>query len=81
MTFANNLFVQYLGVEQGAATTVWAAVAKESQDLGGRYLENVGEAGPAERQGAPYGTGYAVAAYNLEDERKLWQVSEISCCN
>lgn len=70
---------QVKSVEQGAATTVWAAVGKDSQNLAGRYLENIGEAGPAEPEGPPYRTGYSKAAYKPEDERKLWGVSEIMC--
>lgn len=70
---------QVKSAKQGASTTAWAAVAKESQNLGGRYLENVGEAGPADLEGPPYRTGYSKAAYRPEDEKKLWEMSEILC--
>ena len=67
---------QLKSVEQGAATTVWAAVGKEWMDRGGVYLENVGEAGPVEPKGPPYRPGYSPAAYKPEDERRLWELSE-----
>lgn len=70
---------QVKSVEQGAATSVWAAVANESLRLAGRYLENVGEAGPAELEGLPYRTGYSRRAYKAEDENKLWEVSQVMC--
>ncbi|KAK4631189.1 Short-chain dehydrogenase/reductase prx1, partial [Fulvia fulva] len=63
---------QVKSVEQGAATTVWAAVGKEWMHRGGVYLEDVGEAGPVVPGGTAFGTGYGEAAYRPEDERKLW---------
>lgn len=64
--------------EQGAATTVWAAVGKEWEGRGGRYLENCGEAEPAV-EGTPAEDwtipGYSGFIYNPEKEAKLWKVS------
>lgn len=65
--------------EQGAATTVWAAVEKEFDRRGGVYLEDVGEAGPRSKEGPMWRTGYSEAAYKPEDERKLWELSEELC--
>ena len=70
---------QLKSTEQGAATTVWAAVGEEWLNRGGVYLENVGEAEPAEREGPPYRTGYIAAAFKPVDERRLWEVSEKLC--
>ena len=57
--------------EQGAATTVYAALSKEWEGKGGRYLEDCQEA--AEVEGAsPMAMGYHPRAYNEEGEKKLW---------
>lgn len=70
---------QVKSVEQGAATTVWATVGKEWMHRGGVYLENVGEAGPAESKGPLYRPGYSKAAFNPEDANRLWEVSGQIC--
>lgn len=66
--------------EQGAATTVWAAIAKELEGKGGKYLEDCAVAGPAPAptgdptvdMGAP---GYAEWAFDEAKERALWKIS------
>ena len=63
--------------QQGAATTVWAAVSPhfEKVENGGRYLSDVGEAVPAtgnDPMGAPI---HAAHAYDPEGEKALWKVS------
>jgi len=62
--------------EQGAATTVWAAVSPHFEGgNGGRYLEDVGEAGPI-AEGAVMGSpGYGKHAYDPDGEDKLWKLS------
>ena len=70
---------QAKNIAQGAATTVWAAVGKEWMHQGGLYLEDVGEAEPADPDGPLYGTGYSVEAYSPEDEKRLWDLSEHLC--
>lgn len=60
--------------EQGAATSVWAAVAKELEGKGGLYLENVGEAGEAD-EGVAYGRGYSPWAFDKSAETRLWRES------
>ncbi|TKA73649.1 hypothetical protein B0A55_06507 [Friedmanniomyces simplex] len=62
--------------EQGAATTVWAAVSPhfEGQN-GGRYLDDVGESGPMAAGALVGGAGYAPHAYDEEAEERLWGVS------
>lgn len=54
-------------VEQGAATTVWAAIAPyfDKPENGGRYLADVGES-----------PKYAPHAYDEEAEEKFWKLSE-----
>ena len=74
-----NYQAQVKSVEQGAATTVWAAVGKEWMHHGGVYLEDVGEAGLAHPEGPPYRPGYGQAAFKSEDEKRLWEVSERLC--
>lgn len=56
--------------EQGAATTVWAACAKEWEGKGGRYLEDVQEA--EQMEDLQKWSGYAPHAYDEEAEKKLW---------
>ncbi|KAH8668880.1 hypothetical protein BX600DRAFT_480824 [Xylariales sp. PMI_506] len=61
--------------EQGAATTVWAAIGKQWEHRGGRYLENCAEAEPAVREGEGVYGGYAKHAYDPEREGRLWEDS------
>lgn len=60
--------------EQGAATTVWAAVAAEWEGTGGKYLEDVSVSGPMGEQ-VVLAPGYAPHAYDEEAAEKLWNVS------
>ncbi|KAK0311963.1 hypothetical protein LTR01_002877 [Friedmanniomyces endolithicus] len=62
---------------QGAATTVWAALAPHFEDVGtgGRYLEDVGESRPVGGGGGVGDAGYAGWAYEEEGEERLWGVS------
>ncbi|GJD01592.1 short-chain dehydrogenase [Colletotrichum higginsianum] len=50
--------------EQGAATSVWAAVAKELEGKGGRYLDDVAEAEEVTPEGWAARPGYAPSAYD-----------------
>ncbi|KAK4505839.1 hypothetical protein PRZ48_003804 [Zasmidium cellare] len=65
--------------EQGAATTVWAAVAKELANQGGIYLDDVGEADVATPEGPAWRSGHGQQIFNSEDEKKLWEVSNKLC--
>ena len=62
--------------EQGAATTVWAAVAGELDGVGGAYLEDCAIATPWTRQG-PMPTGH-YQPYALDPQRsdRLWSLAE-----
>lgn len=59
--------------EQGASTSVWAAVGPELEGIGGKYLENCGEAPPFDKANPRVG----VAAHALDPEaaEKLWALS------
>lgn len=61
--------------EQGAATTVWAAVAKELEGKGGLYLDEVAEAEPTPADAPYYSGGYNSDAFNPEGEKRLWTES------
>ncbi|MDZ7783001.1 MAG: SDR family NAD(P)-dependent oxidoreductase [Halioglobus sp.] len=63
----------FKSVEQGAATSVWAATAGELADRGGIYLENCQIAGPA-----VHGGSGGVESYALDDAaaERLWSLSE-----
>ncbi|CZR57113.1 related to reductases [Phialocephala subalpina] len=62
---------------QGAATTVWGAVAKVLEGKGALYLEDCGEAAEAgaEGEGLITSGGYAPFTFDEEAEEKLWQMS------
>jgi NAD(P)-dependent dehydrogenase (short-subunit alcohol dehydrogenase family) len=60
-------------VEQGAATSVWAATAPELEGVGGKYLEDCQEAEPW-RAELPY-AGYAPYALDPEAAARLWTMS------
>lgn len=57
--------------EQGAATTVYAALSKEWEGRGGRYLEDCQE-GQKTEDPSPLAVGYHPRAYNEEGEKRLW---------
>ncbi|KAF2097564.1 NAD(P)-binding protein [Rhizodiscina lignyota] len=63
--------------EQGAATTLLAAIGKHYEGVGGRYLEDVGEWGPVEH--SPIQSiveiGYESWAFDQEKEERLWKDS------
>ncbi|MBX3623241.1 MAG: SDR family NAD(P)-dependent oxidoreductase [Rhizobacter sp.] len=61
-------------VEQGAATTVWAATAPELQGHGGLYLEDCHEAVPSPEGERRF--GYAAHIRDREAAARLWAVSE-----
>ncbi|KAL5382802.1 hypothetical protein DPSP01_006358 [Paraphaeosphaeria sporulosa] len=62
-------------VEQGAATTVWAAVGKCWEGKGGKYLENVRVSPPAPEDADLIVEGYSKLAYDEAGEKKLWETS------
>jgi NAD(P)-dependent dehydrogenase (short-subunit alcohol dehydrogenase family) len=64
-------------VEQGAATSVWAAVAPELDGLGGHYLENCAVAQPWTGLDGNVPNGYyRPYAVDPEHAERLWSLSE-----
>lgn len=61
--------------EQGAATSVLAAVGKDFEGRGRVYLENCGEGGPLLTEPTPTTPGYSPHAFDEEAEDRLWKVS------
>ena len=62
-------------LEQGAATTVWAAIGKEWEGTGGKYLENCSVAQPT-ADGQPDKVGGVMPhAYDEAGATKLWELS------
>nr|UYO77176.1 short-chain dehydrogenase/reductase protein [Trichoderma calamagrostidis] len=61
--------------EQGAATTVWAAVGKSWANKGGKYLEDCKEAERGEDDGQIFGVGWVKQTYDSKEEGRLWNDS------
>lgn len=59
--------------EQGAATTVLAAVGKDWEHRGGRYLEDCEEAKRGEDDNDTFGIGYVSQTYDPVSEARLWR--------
>ncbi|KAG4443190.1 hypothetical protein IFR05_001332 [Cadophora sp. M221] len=71
-----HLYPTMKSVEQGAATSVWAAVGKAWDHVGGKYLVNCAEALPyVEGDDKFTSPGYAPWAYDVEKAKKLWSDS------
>lgn len=68
-----HLYPTMKNVEQGAATSVWAAVGKTWEHEGGKYLANCAVAEPyAEGDDKFSALGYAPHAYDVEEAKRLW---------
>ena len=59
--------------EQGASTTVWAALGAELEGVGGLYLEDCAQALPA--AAAPRARGVETYALDPELADRLWTLS------
>ncbi len=62
-------------IPQGAATTVWAATAKEWEGKGGKFLEDCSVAKPFDSETMNFTRGYLPHAYDHESAKKLWEMS------
>ncbi|GIK05910.1 hypothetical protein Aspvir_010024 [Aspergillus viridinutans] len=66
----------YLKTEaQGAATVVVAAVGREWEGKGGKYLEDCRESGPAKLGFRTVDPGYAMHIWDQESAERLWEES------
>lgn len=63
-------------VEQGAATTVMAAIGKEWEGVGGRYLEDCTEGGPVRPGCRDVDPGYDECVHDQKAAERLWEWSE-----
>ncbi|KAL2858536.1 NAD(P)-binding protein [Aspergillus pseudoustus] len=61
--------------EQGAATTVWAAIGEEWKRKGGEYLAECGKTTRGNDDNGIAGAGFAGHAYDPEKEARLWKDS------
>lgn len=61
--------------EQGAATTVWAAIGQEWEKKGGEYLAECGKTTRGNDNHEIAGVGFAGHAYDAEKEARLWKDS------
>ncbi|KAF2758647.1 NAD(P)-binding protein [Pseudovirgaria hyperparasitica] len=61
--------------EQGAATSVWAAIGKVWEGNGAKYLEDVGLSYEVDKSGDVSPGGYAAHAFDAEGAEKMWKVS------
>lgn len=62
-------------VEQGAATTVLAAVGREWEGRGGKYLEDCKEAEKGDDDGDIFNSGWVKQTYDAVEEGRLWRDS------
>jgi NAD(P)-dependent dehydrogenase (short-subunit alcohol dehydrogenase family) len=61
--------------EQGASTTVWAAVSKELEGKGGKYLERCSVSEPVMDGFGILDPGHALFAYDEADAKRCWEVT------
>lgn len=71
-----NVKMKYKNAEQGASTSVWAAVAPELENVGGKYLEDCQFSKPATKAEIYENFfGYQEHGVNLNNALKLWDFS------
>jgi NAD(P)-dependent dehydrogenase (short-subunit alcohol dehydrogenase family) len=63
-------------VEQGAATSIWAAVAAELKDVGGLYLDDCAVAKPWTRDEDPPTGTYLPYLLDARNAERLWKLSQ-----
>ena len=73
---SNEAIVKILkSPEQGAATTVIAAIGKEWENKGGKYLEDCEEAQRGKDDNNTFGVGYVSHTFDQKNEERLWEDS------
>ncbi|KAF4237747.1 hypothetical protein CNMCM6805_006804 [Aspergillus fumigatiaffinis] len=70
-----NMYKSMKSPEQGAATTVWAAIGQEWEKKGGEYLAECGKTTRGNDNHEIAGVGFAGHAYDAEKEARLWKDS------
>lgn len=70
-----KLIASYMNPAQGAATSVWAAVSKDLEGQGARYLENCQISTAHDPAGGIWAPGYGQHAFDAAGAKKLWEVS------
>ncbi|RAH48780.1 short-chain dehydrogenase [Aspergillus brunneoviolaceus CBS 621.78] len=66
---------QFKSPPQGAATSVWGAVSRSLEGIGGKYLEDVQIAKPYDASEGQWAPGYFPHAYSPAKEKLLWDMS------
>jgi len=74
MDAEGNVREGFKTTEQGASTSVWAAVGEELEGIGGLYLEDCAEAGPWSQDNPA--KGVMPHAIDPEAAERLWALSE-----
>jgi NAD(P)-dependent dehydrogenase (short-subunit alcohol dehydrogenase family) len=70
------LYAAIKSVEQGAATTVWAAIGDKWKSDGGKYLSDCAVAEPyVDGEDKFLTSGYAAHAYDVDEAKRLWRDS------
>jgi NAD(P)-dependent dehydrogenase (short-subunit alcohol dehydrogenase family) len=75
VTQDSKLMAGYMNPAQGAATSVWAAVSKDLEGQGARYLENCQISTPHDPAGGTWAPGYGPHAFDAAGAKKLWDIS------
>ncbi|KXG46431.1 Short-chain dehydrogenase/reductase SDR [Penicillium griseofulvum] len=70
-----GVFKMMKSPEQGAATTVWAAIGQEWEKKGGEFLADCGKTTRGNDNREIAGAGFAGHAYDPEREARLWKDS------
>ncbi|KAL1611920.1 hypothetical protein SLS60_000143 [Paraconiothyrium brasiliense] len=70
-----SAYFQMKSPEQGAATTVWAAIGKEWENKGGEYLAECGKTTRGNDKREVSGVGFSGWAYDPKEEARLWKDS------
>lgn len=70
-----EVFVRMKNAEQGAATTLWAAVAKVFEGNGGKFLEDCQESLPWDGNATVLAPGHALHIHDKEAAARLWEES------
>ena len=70
MVKQGGLIRQFKPLEKGAATTVWAAVSRDWEGKGGKYLDDCGVSRP--KAESPSNSGFVEHLYDAQAAKQLW---------